>query len=252
MKQIVSCFLSFVFILNFASCNNKDVIKDFQKGKTIAVKYASVNDKVADGYISDGFTKVTYDSSSDVVLAIENGKAQYGILDDFELNLYISAQRKIQKKERCGYSIDYCAYFSLENESLQKSFNKAIVDLKSDGTLDKIKNAHLSGKSFQEGKTDNEKGTLTMLCDPSFENRVFTDSNGEVLGLDVDMAREICNSLGYEMEIVTADFDELFIKLQEGEGDFIISACEVAEERAEYYLLSDAYFTLNYYLIEKE
>ena len=91
-----------------------------------------------------------------------------------------------------------------------------------------------------------------MLCDPNFEKRVFTDDDGEVVGFDVDIAREICNYLGYDLEIVTADFDELFIELNNGAGDFIISACEVNEEREEYYLLSDTYFTLNFFLIEKE
>ena len=101
-------------------------------------------------------------------------------------------------------------------------------------------------------QSNNKNGTLTMLCDPSFANRVYTDKNGDVVGLDVDIAREICNTLGYDLEIVTADFDELFIKLDNGEGDFIISACEVNEEREEYYLLSDTYFTLNFNLIDRK
>lgn len=218
----------------------------------IAVKYASASEKAVDKYINQGYTKVSYDSSSDVVLAIENGKADFGIVDDFELASFLYTERSIKQKEVCEYSIDYCAYFTLENEALQKEFNKAITVLKSDGTLDEIKNCHLKGKSFLNSAEDNENGTLTMLCDPSFENRVYTQVDGKISGLDSDTAKAICNYLGYDLEIVTADFDELFIKLQDGEGDFIMSACEVSEEREEYYLLSDTYFTLNYHLIEKE
>lgn len=250
MRKIISCLLCFAFLFSLASCN--DVSESFQKEKLIAVKYASANEKASDSYISQGYTKVTYNSSSDVVLAVENRKADYGILDDFELASFLYADRGIKEKAVCEYSIDYCAYFALENEALQKEFNKAITDLKSDGTLDEIKNCHLKGKSFLNSAEDNENGTLTMLCDPSFENRVYTQVDGKISGLDSDTAKAICNYLGYDLEIVTADFDELFIKLQDGEGDFIMSACEVNEEREEYYLLSDVYFTLNYYLIEKE
>ncbi len=250
MKTFFSCILCLAVLFNLASCSS--VAEKFEEEKIVAVKYASANEKASDSYVNRGYTKVTYNSSSDVVLAVENGKADYGILDEFELNSYISNQRKIKKKEQCEYSIDYCAYFSLENEELQMSFNEAIAKLKSDGVLDEIKNAHLKGKSFLNSAEDNENGTLTMLCDPSFENRVYTDENGGIAGLDVDIARAICNYLGYDLEIVTVDFDELFIKLQDGDGDFIMSACEVKEERAEYFLLSDTYYTLNNYLIEKE
>lgn len=250
MRKIISCLLCFAFLFSLASCN--EIAESIQKEKLIAVEYASASEKAVDKYINQGYTKVTYDSSSDVVLAIENGKADYGVVDDFELASFLYADRNIREKEACEYSIDYCAYFTLENEALQKEFNKVITDLKSDGTLDEITNACLKGESFLNSAEDNENGTLTMLCDPSFENRVYTDDNGDVEGLDVDIAREICNYLGYDLEIVTADFDELFTKLQAGEGDFIMSACEVTEEREEYYLLSDTYFTLNYHLIEKE
>lgn len=250
MKKIFSCVLCLVFLLSLASCD--EITESFQKEKILAVKYASANEKASESYINQGYTKVTYNSSSDVVLAIENGKADYGILDEFELNSYLSNQRKIKKMEQCDYSIDYCVYFSSDNEKLQKSFNSALNKLLSDGTINKIKNSHLKGKRFLNDKDDNENGTLIMLCDPSFKNRVYTDDDGGVAGIDVDIVKAICNNLGYDLEIVTADFDELFTKLQAGEGDFIMSACEVNEEKAEYFLLSDTYFTLNYYLIEKE
>ena len=248
MKRKLSVVLSLVCLFSLSSCKvDTDVI---DKEVIIAVKYGSANEIACEQYIE--YTKATYNSSSDVVLAVENGKADYGILDEFELNSYISNQRKIKETEQCEYSIDYCAYFSAENEELQNLFNDAIARLDSNGVLDEITNDYLKGKSFLNSAEDNENGTLTMLCDPSFENRVYTDDNGDVEGLDVDIAREICNYLGYDLEIVTVEFDELFIKLQDGEGDFIMSACEVNEEIEEYYLLSDTYFTLNYYLIEKE
>jgi len=249
MKRILCCVLCLIFVLSFSSCDESIVNNPTEK--IVAVKYASANEIAAEEYVSQGFTKVTYNSSSDVVLAVENGKADYGILDAFELNSFTNSGRNIKKSKDCAYSIDYCAYFNSENEALKTSFDKAIAELENDGTLEKIKTAHLNGKSFSNGLNDNENGTLVMLCDPSFENRVYTDDNGAVKGLDVDIACEICNSLGYGLEIVTADFDELFMKLQDGEGDFVITACEVTDEREEYYWSSDIYFTLNYYLIEK-
>ncbi len=249
MKRIISFILSFIFVFGLSSCD--DVTTVLETEKIIAVKYDSNSEFACDEYVSDGYTKVTYNSSSDVILAVENKKAAYGILDEFELTSYIQAGRNIKQKEKCKYSIDYCACFSIHNETLQNSFNRAIKELNENGTIEKIKNAHLKGECFTSDKINNENGTLTMLCDSYFENRVYTDDNGDIVGLDVDIAREICNYLGFGLEIVSADFDELFVKMEDGEGDFIISSCEFNDERAEYYLLSDTYFTLNFYLIEK-
>ncbi len=250
MKRIFSFILCFVCIVGFSSCDESTFLSATEK--IIAVKYSSPAETACEDYVSGDYTKVTYNSSSDVVLAVENQKADCGIVDEFELNSYINAGRNIKKKEKCEFTIDYCAYFSSDNEKLQTSFNEAISELNEVGTIDKIKEAHLNGKSFVNSKSNNENGTLTMLCDPHFKNQIYTDDNGEVVGMDVDIAREICNYLGYDLDIVTVDFDEMFMDLDEGNGDFVISACEVTEERADYYLLSDSYFTLNFYLIERK
>ena len=248
MRRIISFILCSVFVFCLSSCDDEG--SALATEKIIAVKYGSANEVACEQYIDH--TKVTYNSSSDVVLAVENKKANCGIVDEFELNSFIRAERNIKQIECCQYSIDYCAYFKSDNDTLQKSFNKAIKDLKENGVFNKITDAHLNDKSFSDFTSNKEKGTLTMLCDPNFENRVFTDDEGNIIGLDVDIARAICNYLGYDLEIETVDFDELFIKLDSGEGDFIISACEVNDEREEYYLASDTYFTLNFYLIGRK
>ena len=250
MKRIVYFILCVACVFSLSSCEENPLVRESEK--TIAVKYASANESAFEDYVFEGYTNVPYASSSDVVLAVENKKADYGILDEFELNAYVDAGRNIKPKEKCKYSINYCAYFDFGNDKLKQMFDQAIKELNDNGTIEKIKSAHLKGERFVSNKNNNLNGTLTMLCDPNFDNRVYTDDNGDIVGLDVDIAREICNYLGCDLEIVTADFDELFIELNNGAGDFIISACEVNEEREEYYLLSDTYFTLNFFLIEKE
>ncbi len=250
MKRSISFVLCFALVLLFSSCDDETEI--LKTEPIIATQYGTANEVACEKYVSDGFTKVTYNSSADVVLAVENKKADFGVLDEFEMNSFVMADRNIKQKESCEYSIDYCAYFASDNEKLQVSFNDAIKSLNENGTIDKIKAAHLKGEFFSQENLSRENGTLTMLCDPCFDNRVYTDDNGEIVGVDVDIAREICNCLGYDLEIVTADFDELFMKLENGEGDFIISACEYNEEHEKHYLLSDIYFTLYFYLVERK
>lgn len=252
MKRIVSLIIVYGLVLGLASCDES--VEDYLTEKTLAVRYASSDEFAADEYILnlDNYTKITYNSASDVVVAVENGKSDYGILNEFDYSKFILSDRAVIKKEVCSYTEDYCAYFDSENTELQEAFNDALADIREDGTLDAIEAAHFSGKEFSPVHSETENGTLTMLCDPNFENRVYTDGYGNVVGLDVDIAREICGAMGYGLDIVTGDFDRLFLMLEKGEGDFIITASQFTEERAEYYLASDVYFTLNFFVIERE
>ena len=250
MKRFCCLLLCLVFVFSLASCEGTEIISTEEK--VVAVEYGLADSINGESFIADGFSVVEYNSSSDVVLAVENGKADLGVVDDFQLNSYIAAGRKIKKKALCEYQIDYCVYFNSENEALQEEFNKAIDNLSNNGTLEEIKSKNLKSVVYQQTELIKSDKNLVMLCDPSFPGRIYMSNNNEIVGMDVDVAKAICNTLGYELKIKTADFDDLFTMLQEGEGDFLISATQVSDIRAEQFLLSDTYLTLNYHLIEKE
>ncbi len=250
MKRFYSFVLCLAFMLALSSCGETESI--LPEEKIVAVEYGLEGSIESESFFVDGFSIATYNTPSDVVLAVENGKATFGVLDDFQFNSYISAGRKIKNVALCGYRIEYCACFASDNEALQEKFNAAIHLLNKDGTLEKIKSDNLKNVAYEPIESIKSNETLVMLCDPSFPNRLYLNDNNDAVGLDIDIAKAICNYLGYELEIRTADFDDLFTMLQEGEGDFVISAAEVSEIKAEQFLLSDTYFTLNYHLIEKE
>lgn len=249
MNRILCFVLCLVFLLSTSSCDSFDEIINTEK--LVAVKYASPNEKAADEFVSDGYKTVTYNSSSDVVLAVENKKTQAGILDEIEYSKFIREDRDIVIKSTCGYSLDYCVYFNSDSAELQNKFDKAIELLEEEGTLDQVKSAYLNGEKYKI-KSKNCDKTLIALCDPSFENRVCVDENGVVVGLDVNLVRAVCAQLNYDIRFVVTDFEDAFVKLEDGEGDFIISATEINEQREKYYLTSIPYLTLKYYLIERK
>ena len=52
--------------------------------------------------------------------------------------------------------------------------------------------------------------TLTMATNAAFPPyEYYDDETGEVTGIDVEIAQAICDKLGYELEVVDADFDSL-------------------------------------------
>jgi len=74
---------------------------------------------------------------------------------------------------------------------------------------------------------------------PPFEN---VDEAGEIVGFDVDLMTAIAEAAGFEFEWVNTRWDGIFVALQSGEFDAVISAATITEERAEIVDFSDPYF----------
>src|SRR4051812_47325674 len=62
---------------------------------------------------------------------------------------------------------------------------------------------------------------------PPFEFK----KNGEVVGLDIDVAREVAQALGFSLVLQDMDFSALIPALQSGRIDFAMSGMTLNEER---------------------
>ena len=86
--------------------------------------------------------------------------------------------------------------------------------------------------------------TLTMATNAAFPPyEYYDDETGEVTGIDVEIAQAICDKLGYELEVVDADFDSLVPGVQSGKYDFSMAGMTVTEDRLESVNFSDTYAT---------
>ena len=74
---------------------------------------------------------------------------------------------------------------------------------------------------------------------PPFEN---VDDSGEMVGFDVDLMNAIAEASEFEIEWVNTRWDGIFVALQSGEFDAVISAATITDERAEIVDFSDPYF----------
>ncbi len=246
-------FLIAILLFSFNSCEFAPSDSENEiAGSVIAVTGDTAAILAVEEYEEQGAAVSVYTAVSDVVIAVENGKADFAIIDDFDYIAYSDAERNIELVEKCGYELRYCVYFKKSSKALCEEFDTAINELKNNGVIDEIVRCHCVGEEYYGSYSTEEKGTVTMLCDTIADNRVYYDEEGNLVGTDVDIAREICSNLGYTLKIKTADFEELFIKLEKGEGDFILSATEMTDERAEKYLCSEAYLTLNFNLIKRK
>ncbi len=76
-----------------------------------------------------------------------------------------------------------------------------------------------------------ERGVLRVSTDPNYEPQSFLDANGEFVGFDIDVAREIAKRLGVEAEFVTPDWDIITAGNWAGQWDISVGSMTVTTAR---------------------
>lgn len=86
-----------------------------------------------------------------------------------------------------------------------------------------------------------EKGELILGLDDSFPPMGYKDENGEIVGFDIDVAREVCAILGVELKLQPIDWNSKEMELNTGNIDCIWNGMSVSPEREEAMSLSIPY-----------
>lgn len=104
---------------------------------------------------------------------------------------------------------------------------------------------HLQGCTSSNADK-NQEIVLGLSADyPPFEFK----KNGEVVGIDVDIARAIVSDLGYRLVVQDMDFSTLIPALQSGRVDFVMSGMTITEERKKNIDFSDFYYFASFALL---
>lgn len=78
---------------------------------------------------------------------------------------------------------------------------------------------------------------------PPYEFKIMNEKGeNEIVGFDIDIAKEIAKDLGAELEIKDMNFDSLLNELDTGRVDLVISGLSPTPERAEQVDLSKIYY----------
>lgn len=70
-----------------------------------------------------------------------------------------------------------------------------------------------------------------------------TDSSGELVGFEVDLAKELCQRMDAECEIVAQDWEGIIPALQAGKYDAIMAGMSITDERQQVIDFTQSYWT---------
>ncbi len=96
------------------------------------------------------------------------------------------------------------------------------------------------------------EGKLTMSTNAAFPPYEMTDDDGNIIGIDAEIAAAIAEKLGLELQIDDMDFDAAQLAAQNGKSDMVMAGLTVNDERKNVMDFSDTYATGVQVVIVKE
>ncbi len=95
-------------------------------------------------------------------------------------------------------------------------------------------------------------GKLTISTSPDFPPFEYTDDSGNIVGIEPDLMKLICEKLGLELQIDAMDFDSALMAAEQGKSDAVVSGVTVTEDRKSVMDFTDSYTTITQAIVSKE
>lgn len=96
-----------------------------------------------------------------------------------------------------------------------------------------------------------QRGEFILGLDASFPPMGFTNEKNEIVGYDIDLAKEVCERMGVELKIQPINWDSKQQELDTKNIDCIWNGFTVDEERKKSMTVSDAYMENHQVLVVK-
>jgi len=255
MKKILAVILILALAMfALAACGNNDddgpaAITSpgdlAASGVRIGVQLGTTGHIHADENFTDA-TVIPYNTNSDAILALLTGDVDAVIMDSEPARNFVARNEgrirtldELLTQEAYGISLQLGSVYTA-------LFDEAINTLRDNGTLygliDYWVNEDPGASRYQSPPgTTHPNGTLLMGTNADFPPFEFWDE-GEIVGLDPDIARAIGDLLGYEIEIVDMDFDGIIVAVQTGQVDFGMAGMTITEARRQHVDFTQGYF----------
>ncbi|MEG1594396.1 MAG: transporter substrate-binding domain-containing protein [Oscillibacter sp.] len=265
MKKFLALMLTLVCVMSLAACGEKTEpaadpaapaapsaasawtsAADLE-GKKIAVQEGTTGDALVSEITSAEISR--FKAVTACGMELLNGRVDCVVVDS------LPAQKLVDVNPDKLMLLDFAASEGKEayaigvqkndaGAALAAEFNAAMKSLKDDGTFDLLVQKHISGEdvTLPELPAYTSKGTLIMGTNAEFEPFEYVGDDGEYAGFDIDFAKFLCATMGYDLQIENMDFDALPAALQSGKVNFLAAGLSITEEKLLAMNFTDEYY----------
>lgn len=257
MKKIIASIMIGCMLLLTACGTPANTVHslDDLKGKKIGVQLKTTGD-VYSSDIEEADVK-RYNKGEDAVLALRRGEVDAVMLDDAPAEVFVKEYGDLKILDEAFADEEYGIAVSKGNTELLNMINSALEKLQSAGTIDKIAQAWEKGevdKTAYEGQTKEKytNGILVMATNAEFPPYESRTAENEIIGIDVDIMKAVCDELDVKLQVEHTSFDSIFASVERGIADVGVAAITITEDRLEKFDFSKPYVSAKQVIIVRE
>ena len=247
MKRIICTFICAILIVGLAACSGSVpesgiASRDDVPGSVIGV----LSDTAAAAYAESRGDVHKFATREQLVSALKTGLVDCAIVDDSIAKRFVRGQFRLELLEDPLISASFCFAIAKENADLTEAVNGALRQLEDAEVLKDIINGYFHGGKYvykSPSDIDRSKGTLTLAVGKDFPPYKVTSSDGEITGLDIDVARAVCDLLGLDLDISVITNESLISAVMHGSAHFALGGLYYSETGSELVDFSIPYAT---------
>ena len=232
---------------------------DDLSGKRIGVQLGTTGDLYCTDYEKDGSGTVVerYNKGADAIQALRQGKIDCVVIDEQPAIKFVEQNDGIRILDEEFTNEDYAFVLSKDNTTLLDQINQALDELKADGTIDNIEKNWVGAESelgkypYEKKDIDRSNGTITIGTNAEFPP-YESYSDGQIVGIDIDIMQAVCDKLGMDLQIEDMAFDSIITAVASGKVDVGASGFTITEERKKNVNFTDSYTTSKQVIIVTE
>ncbi|TCD46253.1 ABC transporter permease subunit [Streptococcus sp. X16XC17] len=241
------------------------------KDKTVGVKNGTAAQAFLDEKKSEyGYTVKNFDTGDTMYNSLSTGAVD-AVMDDEAVIQYAIQQGQDISIDMDGEAIGsfgFAVKKGSKYEYLVGDFNKALAEMKKDGTYQEIMSkwlgdsttsseskkdygSRLSLTGDASKKAEVVKASYTIASDSSFAPFEYQGEDGKYTGIDIELIKAIAENQDFTITIQNPGFDAALNAVQAGQADAVIAGMTITDARKKIFDFSDAYYTSNILLAVK-
>ena len=232
---------------------------DDLSGKRIGVQLGTTGDLYCTDYEKDGSGTVVerYNKGADAIQALRQGKIDCVVIDEQPAIKFVEQNDGIRILDEEFTNEDYAFVLSKDNTTLLDQINQALDELKADGTIESIEKNWVGAESelgkspYEKKDVDRSNGTITIGTNAEFPP-YESYSDGQIVGIDIDILQAVCDKLGMDLQIEDMAFDSIITAVTSGNVDVGASGFTITEERKKNVNFTESYTTSKQVIIVKD
>lgn len=186
-----------------------------------------------------------YNTDSDVLQALLNGKADVAVSDEVVINSEIRIENGIKIAFRGDQFFPTSFMFNKDQKELADAMSDVIHRMQEDGSMQRLKDFWLTDR-FAEAESFprinyNATGEPIRVATITSSAPISFTVGGEWFGIEVDILRELGKALNRPIDIQRLDPTGAFISVKKGMTDVMCGCVFITPEREKEFMFADPY-----------